>query len=345
MKKLLAIAALVTVASLSSALAQSTNSIVVSSFSVSNDGYPLECLGELLTNPQFPDFNSDAPRVELHGINTRDPQHGWPSPKIVPPTSAGLSDTNNPLLEVTCIGNESFADGLFCLTITNPVILTNCTTFNSKGKYFAFFFRVYDKSTVEASHYYADSSTFQYSAENTAYKTSSNVTFKSRSLSPFPGTHPDSDGDGLSDEDEINQYGTDPDKADTDDDGLDDATEIAYGLDPRNPIIITLSSEPVEGVASDTPEGKDWYASWHVSTNPRVQYTLQFVPDLLDLEDGTHVHPADAQRVTASSTKSAGRSPADTNWSEIVNDWVRTNSIGFMRVLMSIDTNSVTAGE
>lgn len=345
MKKLLAIAALVTLASLSSALAQSTNSIVVSSFSVSNDGYPLECLGELLTNPQFPDFNSDAPRVELHGINTRDPQHGWPSPKIVPPTSAGLSDTNNPLLEVTCIGNESFADGLFCLTITNPVILTNCTTFNSKGKYFAFFFRVYDKSTVEASHYYADSSTFQYSAENTAYKTSSNVTFKSRSLSPFPGTHPDSDGDGLSDEDEINQYGTDPDKADTDDDGLDDATEIAYGLDPRNPIIITLSSEPVEGVASDTPEGKDWYASWHVSTNPRVQYTLQFVPDLLDLEDGTHVHPADAQRVTASSTKSAGRSPADTNWSEIVNDWVRTNSIGFMRVLMSIDTNSVTAGE
>ena len=345
MKKLLAIAALVTVAPLSSALAQSTNSIVVSSFSVSNDGYPLECLGKLLTNPQFPDFNSDAPRVELHGINTRDPQHGWPSPKIVPPTSTGLSDTNNPLLEVTCIGNESFADGLFCLTITNPIILTNCTTFNSNGKYFAFFFRVYDKNTVEASHYYADSSTFQYSAENTAYKTSSNVTFKSRSLSPFPGTHPDSDGDGLSDEDEINQYGTDPNKADTDDDGLDDATEIAYGLDPRNPIIITLSSEPVEGVASDTPEGKDWYASWHVSTNPRVQYTLQFVPDLLDLEDGTHVHPADAQRVTASSTKSAGRSPADTNWSEIVNDWVRTNSIGFMRVLMSIDTNSVTAGE
>lgn len=345
MKKMLAIAALVTVASLSSALAQSTNSIVNSSFSVSNYGYPLECLGKLLTNPQFPDFNSDAPRVELRGINTRDPQHGWPSPKIVPPSATGEADINNPLLEVTCIGNESFDDGLFCLTITNPVILTNCTAFNENGKYSAFFFRVYDKNTVEASHYYADSSRFQYSAENTAYKTSSNVTFKSRSLDPFPGTHPDSDGDGLSDEDEINQYGTDPNKADTDDDGLDDATEIAYGLDPRNPIIITLSSEPVEGVASDTPEGKDWYASWHVSTNPRVQYTLQFVPDLLDLEDGTHVHPADAQRVTASSTKSAGRSPADTNWSEIVNDWVRTNSIGFMRVLMSIDTNSVTAGE
>lgn len=345
MKKLLAIAALVTVTSLSSALAQSTNSIVVSSFSVSNDGYPLECLGELLTNPQFPDFNSDAPRVELHGINTRDPQHGWPSPKIVPPTSAGLSDTNNPLLEVTCIGNESFADGLFCLTITNPIILTNCTTFNSKGKYFAFFFRVYDKSTVEASHYYADSSTFQYSAENTAYKTSSNVTFKSRSLSPFPGTHPDSDGDGLSDEDEINIYGTDPDNADHDGDGMEDGYEIAWGLDPLNPIVITLYSEPVEGVASESPAGKDWYASWHVSTNPNVHYILEFVTNLLEHADGTPTHPAETQPVAQSSDKSEGRSGLNTNWSEIVNDWVRTNSIGFMRVRLKFDTNSVTAGE
>ena len=341
MKKLLAIAALVTLASLSSALAQSTNSLVNSSFSVSNYGSPLECLGKLLPNLDPPYFSSNACRVELRAVIP-------PDSEIILPTSTGLSDTNiNPLLEVTCIGNESFEDGLFCLTITNPAILTNCTTYNSngKGKYTGFFFRVYDKNSVNDSRYYADSSTFTYSSENTAIKPVCNVTFDSRSLLPFPGTNPDSDGDGLSDEDEINKYRTDPTNADHDGDGMEDGYEIAWGLDPLNPIVITLYSEPVEGVASESPEGKDWYASWPVSTNPRVSYTLQLVTNLVELADGTPTHPAETQRVTASSTKSAGRSTADTNWSEIVNDWVRTNSIGFMRVHLDFETNSVTAGE
>lgn len=46
----------------------------------------------------------------------------------------------------------------------------------------------------------------------------------------------DSDGDGLSDYDEIHKYGTDPFNPDTDGDGLNDYEEIyIYGTDPLNP--------------------------------------------------------------------------------------------------------------
>lgn len=45
---------------------------------------------------------------------------------------------------------------------------------------------------------------------------------------------PDSDGDGLTDADEVNIYGTDPHKADTDNDGLTDYQEIiTYRTDPK----------------------------------------------------------------------------------------------------------------
>lgn len=45
----------------------------------------------------------------------------------------------------------------------------------------------------------------------------------------------DSDDDSLNDEDEVNNYGTNPAKKDTDDDGLEDAEEVYLGLDPLNP--------------------------------------------------------------------------------------------------------------
>ena len=49
------------------------------------------------------------------------------------------------------------------------------------------------------------------------------------------GTDPavvDSDGDGLSDGDEVNVYSTDPTLVDTDGDGMDDGYEVAHALDP-----------------------------------------------------------------------------------------------------------------
>jgi len=55
-------------------------------------------------------------------------------------------------------------------------------------------------------------------------------------LDPSDDGFVDSDGDGLSDEDEV-AVGTDPDDADTDDDGIDDGTEVRgdAGTDPTDP--------------------------------------------------------------------------------------------------------------
>lgn len=48
--------------------------------------------------------------------------------------------------------------------------------------------------------------------------------------------NPDTDGDGLTDHEEIHAYGTNPTREDTDGDGLSDYDEIhVYGTDPRNP--------------------------------------------------------------------------------------------------------------
>lgn len=47
---------------------------------------------------------------------------------------------------------------------------------------------------------------------------------------------PDSDGDGLTDVEELNTHGTDPLNPDSDDDGLSDGDEVnAYNTDPLNP--------------------------------------------------------------------------------------------------------------
>ena len=51
-------------------------------------------------------------------------------------------------------------------------------------------------------------------------------------VAPGGGGATDTDGDGLSDSDEVNVYGTDPTNPDTDGDGMSDGAEVQYGLDP-----------------------------------------------------------------------------------------------------------------
>ena len=44
----------------------------------------------------------------------------------------------------------------------------------------------------------------------------------------------DSDGDGLTDGEEANLFGTDPTKADSDGDQLTDGEEVVFGTDPND---------------------------------------------------------------------------------------------------------------
>ena len=55
-------------------------------------------------------------------------------------------------------------------------------------------------------------------------------------LGPCAGVQPDTDGDGLGDDDEANIYGTDPLNPDTDGGGVNDGDEVANGTDPLNPV-------------------------------------------------------------------------------------------------------------
>lgn len=62
----------------------------------------------------------------------------------------------------------------------------------------------------------------------------------------FAGTsihNADSDGDGLSDAEEVDAIGSDPLDADSDDDGLPDAWEVGNGLDPLNAADASLDSD------------------------------------------------------------------------------------------------------
>ena len=100
----------------------------------------------------------------------------------------------------------------------------------------------------------AEGRTYYFAA--TAYDTNGNESGYSNEvswISPSSGSSPvpvDTDGDGISDSDEINIYGTDPTDPDTDNDGFTDGYEIANGFDP----VYSNSSSQQTEIIIDTGE-------------------------------------------------------------------------------------------
>jgi hypothetical protein len=80
------------------------------------------------------------------------------------------------------------------------------------------------------------------------------------SFDPLTGTVvddvDDSDGDGLSDADEVEVYSTDPQNPDTDGDGVNDGDEVAQGTDPNDPLD-PVSSSPLDLIFADGFESGD----------------------------------------------------------------------------------------
>ena len=87
------------------------------------------------------------------------------------------------------------------------------------------------------------------------------------------GTTVDSDGDGLTDDDEINTYGTDPMVADTDGDGLSDGDELlVHGTDPlvsdtdddgsNDGLEVFMGTDPLEACPNNSS-----HDAWPFDTN------------------------------------------------------------------------------
>ncbi len=84
----------------------------------------------------------------------------------------------------------------------------------------------------------------------------------------------DTDGDGLTDWEETNTYGTNPNLADSDDDGMDDGDEIAAGTSPTSDTSVLALVDVAE-----LPGGGDIVLRW-LSVSNRT-YTLASSTDLI----------------------------------------------------------------
>lgn len=73
------------------------------------------------------------------------------------------------------------------------------------------------------------------SAGNNEDTNSVNIQQPENIIAFFIADNPDLDGDGISNVDEVNTYGTDPMNPDTDGDGIEDGVEITNGSDPLDP--------------------------------------------------------------------------------------------------------------
>ncbi len=109
----------------------------------------------------------------------------------------------------------------------------------------------------------SEGTTYYFAA--TAYDTSgveSDYSTEAVYSPPPPNPAEDSDNDGLSDDDELNIYLTDPNNPDTDNDGYEDGYEVVNGYDPLDP-----DSNPQQNVViidngeTGTSFTGEWFAS------------------------------------------------------------------------------------
>lgn len=162
----------------------------------------------------------------------------WASNSVIhPPDTSGAPHPNNPPVEhgLTRIGHLTSPaldnPGLFGLSIAEP----------RPGDGAKVFVRVFNRNSVMASSFYADSQLLTVSGNKELI---AQVGATTNALDTA-----DHDGDGLHNSWE-KSYGTDPDKTDTDGDGIDDPTEIAMGSAP------TLADSDGDGMI----DGHEWRA-------------------------------------------------------------------------------------
>lgn len=267
-----------------------------------------------------------AARVEIRAVK-------YGPAGIVPLSADKKSDeTANPLVKVSRIGAGvvgSPQPGRFSVDIPKEarmnVVTNNATADNYRG----FFARVYDAPTVDESNYYIDSQLAFYNP-SVSY---TNLVF-AKSMTPIGGgADLDTDGDGLTDQEEA-VIGTDYTKADTDGDGVDDFWETAFGLDPLNPPTISAMTANRDEPTIDAilPDDSAWHVEWPASTNPGVRYTLEFVQDVGDW--GEEVAEGEESPVKEYAITNA---ITQTNWAHDVTPWMSEWTRGFIRLRQELD--------
>lgn len=267
--------------------------------------------------------DANAARVEIRAVKRVPGKR----PVIFALTPDGKSDEeSNPLVLTTRIGAGVVGKkpGRFSVCVPNEAWAKVGTM---SGDYVGFFARVYDAPTVADSVYYLDSDVVT-NNPNLLY---TNLVFKGEMKSISGDDLLDTDGDGISDQDEA-ELGTDYRLTDTDGDGLDDWQELMAGLDPTKaldeelplPIITALtrrSDNPaVNAVVGDDSE-MHVEGEWTLLETTNVTYSLEFVPELADWPENGGEGGMEVPLRTVSAT----------NWANDITAWM-TNGWGFLRV-------------
>lgn len=298
--------------------------------------------GQLVIRPSYP-VEAGAPIPMFEGSDLRLPGRGCPGPDpsaarveiraveyalggtgIVPPTADGEGDAKNPLIVATRIGAGVVGaqPGRFAVCLPRRALTNVVAKGGLPGNYQGFFARVYDGPTVEESHYYIDSELVGYDPD-AAY---TNLTFRGAMKALNGDDEQDSDGDGLTDREEL-AIGTNYASADSDGDGLNDWFEHHYGFDPMtaNPLLITAISQDSDNpsVTAILPEDSEWHVEWEANTHPELRYSLEYVYDPADWPEnggsGEHVLKIRVGQVAGSGEEATMRTWAQ-DITDVMND-------------------------